>query len=465
MQAYFDAENQRIQQSLDLGLQRIELEKDQATARAQSQAEIDSINKQAAAKETALRRAAGEQFKKAKLAEAKISLATELANIAVAAASNPLNGVTFGAAGAIMYGILAALALARYALNVSSISRQQFARGGDVPSKGGRFGGKPHAQGGTRFGFKGREYEAEVDELAVIRTRNAPKNKTYTITGTQTQIASAVNKVGGGDDFAPGATIEEKKRTIFERIFNRGGKITTQKEEKNTSEIHKLYEEERKDSIIKSESITSIFSKVAKEKREENRIYKATGTISQIVNKLERHAREDYAFGGKIGEVPMEGGKFGGRPHSRGGTDFEFKGRDYNAEVDELAIIRTKDAPKGRKYTITGTTMEIASKINQLGGGKAFAPGARVVEKFQSGGLVGSSLEAPVFTSGGAAGSEALLSELKKLNDKLTTQTATTQGAIAATNDRIDRIKVIAVAQDLTNQQNKDLKKTKVGTL
>lgn len=795
MHAYFDAEQTRIQQSLDLQLKRVEVEKQQSLARAQSQAEIDSINKQAAAKEITLRRQAGEQLKKAKLAEAKISLATELANIAAAAAANPLNGITFGAAGAIMYGILAALALARYALNVSNISRQQFGRGKllrgqEVPERGGRFGGKPHSQGGTRFGFKGREYEAEVDELAIIRTRNAPKNKTFTVTGTQTQIASAINKVGGGEDFAPGAVIEEKKRTVIERIFNRGGKISEDKtrtsratdetlaeeirrrleevekkrmettetvkktattvqeevikksmettetvqdlainvqktatnvetstetkeikltkrelnklkkikdeetrlsnlltterrltEEKVTrgvdqsvrsleeatttsamdtrtreihtldarlatikktltddktlstevrrslldeertlvargielknqtasessselstietrlaviktsldhvgtltlserrsllterrdlidrqeqikkqtsaiedhvalsasedeSKIRKIYEDHRETSIIKSKSITDVFAKSESEKKETeekakvatttsksyttrtsdyygrvvdrvisenrhfaerrdrdslvhlvierifssrervatetmemisriveeklmaetNKVFKATGSATDIVTRLDRHGRETFAFGG---EVPLQGGRFGGRPHSQGGTKFKFKGSEYEAEVDELAIIRTRNAPKGKRYTISGTTMEIASQINQLGGGKAFAPGAKIIEKFATGGVLGTNLAAPVFLGGG--GSEALIKEVKALNDKLDEGTKATLLLAEETGKRIDRLKAIVVAQDVTSQQNKDLKKTQVGTL
>jgi hypothetical protein len=233
MNAYFDAEEARIQQSLDFQLKRIEADKEQAQNRAQSQAEIDSIEKQAAAKTKAAQKQAGEELKKVKKSEAKIALATELANIAVAAAQNPLNGVTFGAAGAIMYGLLAALAAARYAINISAINREQFAyggkpgstklnqralsfitpkwyrpyayngRNGDVPLRGGKFGGQPHGKGGTPFYFKGNEYEGEIDELSVIRTKNAPKGKRFTVTGTQSQIASAINKVGGGHDFEP----------------------------------------------------------------------------------------------------------------------------------------------------------------------------------------------------------------------------------------------------------------------
>jgi hypothetical protein len=227
MNNFFDAEQQRIQDNLALQLERLDIEKEQVTARAQSQAELDSIEKQFAAKKKQAEREAGEQLKKSKRSEAKISLATELANIAAAAAGNPANAFTFGAAGAIMYAILSGLAFARYALRVSEINKEKFALGGQpgqVPMKGGKFGGKPHSKGGTDFHFKGNKYNAEVDELAVIRTRNAPKNKKFKVEGTQMEIASAINKIGGGIDFRPGASVRTFANTKH-RHFESGGFI------------------------------------------------------------------------------------------------------------------------------------------------------------------------------------------------------------------------------------------------
>lgn len=832
MNSYFDAEEQRIQQNLDLQLQRVEVEKQQRTVRAQSQAEIESINKQAAAKETALRRQAGEQLKKTKLAEAKISLATELANIAASAAANPLNGVTFGAAGAIMYGILAALAVARYALNVSNISRQQFASGGEVPRKGGKFGGKPHAQGGTSFVYQDREYEAEVDELAVIRTRNAPKDKRFTVTGTQTQIASAINKIGGGDDFAPGASIEEDKRPWYKKIFDRGGftrldsrrierisdNKTSEKTEKfnanrSISElIEKIFTENgqklsrveislisrkllssesvtkeeskslenkfasirselvdskisrnKKESVerslevinnlisndtvtssndvtnrernivetlasfassesnkriservtkvisskkmstdekakalfelvtrqsslaseeasriesakLQSERLTSVvsnedikksesnevtlkeltrvisskktsnedkaqaileiivarrsssssiaseednksvsntivleqLSKVissrktsneekakalldivirrsstsseeanksasksaileqvtsiiasktssnvdkksaildlvtrvssssskedkAKNERELNEyyssivsritredssllerqdsaettrrvleivtrsredrsiatleaiekivterlasytssIFKVSGTNKQIYSRLDRYAREKLAFGGHMGKtVPLTGGRFGGRPHAEGGTPFVFRGKQYEAEVEELAIIRTKNAPKNKRYSLSGTQTQIASALNVIGGGRAFAAGASISKDFATGGVLGSSLEAPIFVPSNVSGNDdAILDELKRLNDRVELQTNASNNLIEETSKRIDRIQTFVVTKEISEGLNKDRKQTAVGTL
>jgi hypothetical protein len=130
MSGYFDAERARVEESRKLANQRIDIEKEQLLAQAQSQAERDSIEKQAAAKKEKADKEAGERLKKIKKSEAKIAFATELANIAVAAAQNPLNGITLGAAGIAMYALLAGLAAARYALNVRNIDTQTFATGG-----------------------------------------------------------------------------------------------------------------------------------------------------------------------------------------------------------------------------------------------------------------------------------------------------------------------------------------------
>jgi hypothetical protein len=203
MHSYYDAEQQRIQQSLALNLQRLDLERDQLKARSQSQAESESIDRQYEQKKKDAQKRAGEEIKKSKRAELKIALVTELANDAVAAAAY---GFPFNLA---IFGVLAGLAYGRYALGLGAINAQQFAYGGEVPKRGGKFGGKPHSQGGTKFNYKHEEYEAEVDELAIIRTRNAPaRNKIFQIVGTHQQIASQLNVIGGGVSFAPGAKLK-----------------------------------------------------------------------------------------------------------------------------------------------------------------------------------------------------------------------------------------------------------------
>jgi hypothetical protein len=129
----------------------------------------------------------------------------QLANIAVAAASNPLNGVTFGAAGIAMYGLLAAIATAGYLMNMANVNKQQFARGGSLPTRGGEFVGNSHDNGGIPVGMN----EFEGDELAIINKNSAQSNKVFTVTGTPKQIASGINEIGGGVSFASGAIFKK----------------------------------------------------------------------------------------------------------------------------------------------------------------------------------------------------------------------------------------------------------------
>jgi hypothetical protein len=87
------------------------------------------------------------------------------------------------------------------------IEAQKYEFGGEVPTKGGRFGGRSHKNGGTRFLFGGVPYEAEVDELAIINKRSATKRDRLSVSGTPKEIASALNAYGGGVNFAPGAKL------------------------------------------------------------------------------------------------------------------------------------------------------------------------------------------------------------------------------------------------------------------
>jgi len=123
--------------------------------------------------------------KKHEIKMAKISLIQELGNIAIMAAANPTNAITFGAAGISQYAILAGLALGRYALNVDTIKSQKFAKGGMVY-------GNSHAQGGEKFAVGGRVAELEGGE-AVIN-----KKSTSMFGGA----LSAMNVAGGGNSLS-----------------------------------------------------------------------------------------------------------------------------------------------------------------------------------------------------------------------------------------------------------------------
>ena len=141
--------------------------------------------REAAAAKEKLEKESFEKRKQNELKLAKISFIQELANIAVQAAANPAAAFTLGAASIAQYKILSALAIARYATNVSSIQSQQFAKGGLVY-------GKPHNQGGERFAAGGRVVELEGGE-AVINKRS---------TSMFGGALSAMNQAGGGASFS-----------------------------------------------------------------------------------------------------------------------------------------------------------------------------------------------------------------------------------------------------------------------
>lgn len=206
MNSYFDAERERIEQSKNANLERLDLQKNQLLARAQSRDEELEIEQQFEAKKKAENLKAFEENKKIQRAQAKINLATQLSNLAVIAFSpNPLNIATLGAAGAILYAVQAAIAIANYAKNIGNINSAKYEQGGIVPtSTGGKIEGPSHAAGGVPF-----NYEAEGGELAIIRTKNAPGNRRFSISGTHTQIASALNSLGGGKAFMPGAKLSK----------------------------------------------------------------------------------------------------------------------------------------------------------------------------------------------------------------------------------------------------------------
>lgn len=100
------------------------------------------------------------------------------------------------------------------------------------------------------------------------------------------------------------------------------------------------------------------------------------------------------------GSVPTStGGDITGPSHAGGGVPFNFE-----AEGGEMAIINKRSTMDKGMYNITGTPRQIASAINELGGGKRFAPGA-IGTKFEYGGLLGANLSAPVMSAPAYSGS------------------------------------------------------------
>jgi hypothetical protein len=140
-----------------------------------------------------------------------------------------------------------------------------------------------------------------------------------------------------------------------------------------------------------------------------------------------------------------------------------YKGRQYEAEVDELAIIRTKNAPKGKQFSISGTWTQIASKLNQLGGGVSFAPGAKA-SQFEYGGTLGESLQAPVFVASSNTGG-LNVEVLERIEERLGTLNDGLEKNAVETNKRFDRLQVFQVTSSVTKAQAKEAKQNQIGNL
>lgn len=140
MSNYFESERQNIERSKQLVYERIDLETAQLKNKAQSNAERDSLDKQAAAKKKAVDKEAFEENKKIQKEQAKINLAVQLSNIAASAFSpaNPLNLITGGIWGAAFYALQAGLAIVAYSQNISRINSAKFATGGLVRNYSGQ---------------------------------------------------------------------------------------------------------------------------------------------------------------------------------------------------------------------------------------------------------------------------------------------------------------------------------------
>lgn len=209
-QAYFQKQEQRIDADKKDQEETLAREKERVLARASSESEKDAIERQFAQKQKAIEKKAAEEKRRLALKQATIDFAVAVMK-------------TFAQFGFPIGLIPVAALTAAYFFQRSQINQQQFAKGGflkrkafgfggkagEVPTSGGVFGGRSHSQGGTDFEFDGQSYNAEAGELSIIRTRNAPRSGVFSITGNQVQIASALNKIGGGVNFASGASVKK----------------------------------------------------------------------------------------------------------------------------------------------------------------------------------------------------------------------------------------------------------------
>jgi hypothetical protein len=162
---------------------RADREKDIELAALNAKLEAGTISQEEfEAEKLAIEKKAFDKKKKLDLAILAIDLAKELSAIAVSAAGNPANAVTFGAAGVSQAAVLSGIAIARNAVQAGIISSQKFADGGVIH-------GASHANGGVKINVGGSGMiEAEGGE-AIINKRSTAKHL---------GLLSAINQDGGG---------------------------------------------------------------------------------------------------------------------------------------------------------------------------------------------------------------------------------------------------------------------------
>lgn len=288
MNNYFEAEAARIEKSKELAYARIDLEKQQLLAQAQSNSERETIERQAAQKKRQAEKEAGERLKKIKKAEAKIAFAMELANIwSTVWQLGPI-------AGAIMGGVLSVLAGVKFAMTMNNIDKAQYGKGGFFKrlfgnggffgrmfGSGGKLNGPSHSEnnGMPVVNPKTGETQAFLEGgEGIVNKRSMADNNVYTVTGTPGQIASRINKIGGGIDFLGGATMKrfaqggmylgsQVQPPVFNSYYDQASANSRQVEYEKTLEMavnllaetnQTLQKEVNRKTVVSSKEITNV---------------------------------------------------------------------------------------------------------------------------------------------------------------------------------------------------------------
>ena len=135
-------------------------------------------------KQQELEKKAFQRNKAFQLAQVAVNLASQISAIQLAASLNPLNAVTFGAAGVTQAAVQTGIAIGAAALNVGAIALQKF-------EKGGILAGPSHAQGGIGLSVGGN-IVAEAEGGEPILTKGVSQNPSLLA------AASRINVMGGG---------------------------------------------------------------------------------------------------------------------------------------------------------------------------------------------------------------------------------------------------------------------------
>lgn len=263
-------------------------------SQAQYDKKVEELDADAAKKKDELAKKQFERDKKNQIAQA---IASGAQGIVSTLAAKP------GAADIIGLGLFRAiqigLVVATTAAQVAAISKTQYESGNYA--KGGKLEGPSHADGGIQLGNDktGTYYgEAEGDE-AIINKGVLKDKKTYSMTGTPSQIASAINGLNGGNTWEQGAVVQmpawrmQKPAQInpnMPRIMEQGGIVrpiaNTQQSNSSSQSEAALLEMKNELSLLREDMQTwktKLHAVVSiKEYREEERKYDAAKKVSGI---------------------------------------------------------------------------------------------------------------------------------------------------------------------------------------
>lgn len=165
----------------------------------QYQRELDKLDQEQARKERKIRKEQFEREKRARIIQAIMNGAQAITTIW---ATTPK--ADFGIAQSILIGLSIASTLAQ----VATIAKQK----APEYARGGRLGGRTHAQGGNPItdGYGRKIGEIEAGE-GIINRRSMGDRRRYTVSGTPSQIASRINSLNGwGVNWEGGAALSPR---------------------------------------------------------------------------------------------------------------------------------------------------------------------------------------------------------------------------------------------------------------
>jgi hypothetical protein len=305
----------------------------------------------------------------------------------------------------------------------------------------------------------------EISNLLTPKDENGQDKEGYAFIGESITQTFDIAKQAMNDYFdSKRARIEEEKNYELSKLeIEKNQRLSRAQSQAEEDSINRQYDKKKKEFEKKA------FEEQKKLKKSEAKIALAT-ELANIAVQAAANPANAATFGAagliqfavlgalagaryalRVGEINKEKFEFGGVPtstggpivgpsHSDGGVPFSVA----EAEGSELSIINKRAANSSQIYSVTGTTRQIASQINEAGGGNRFALGGKL-SKFEYGGSFGRQLPVP--------------GDVSYMYDNGTKE------MIEATNKRIDNIKVYVVSKEVEKENNKLNKAAEINTL